>query len=274
MDTLKKVIQRNVVMVFIVGTYLVSWTIWLPFVLFGTGTIKALGSFGPTIAALMIVGLTKGRKGLKELLARILIWKVPLFWYLFSFFSTLIVILLSLGIYRLAGNEVVATNDPSQWYLIVVIFLYVLFFSVAGEEIGWRGFLLPRLQQKYTALTASLIIGLIWGFWHLPLFLIPGDFHVRIPFLLFVLQDVALSVLLTWLYNNTRKSLLLVHLFHAASNTTIGLLPILPSESSDSLVPLYLSVAILVLFAIFIVFRYGPATLTKSWTRQDSSSSG
>ncbi len=263
MKKCKEMLKDNEVVAFLVGTYVISWLIWMPFVMFSEGWIKGLGSFGPTISALLITGITKGRGGLKALLAKVLIWKVPVFWYVFSLFSTLGVIVLSLGMYRLIGGEVVNTNDLGQWYLIPVIFLYVLFFSVAGEEFGWRGFLLPLLQKQYSALSASLIIGLLWGFWHLPLFLIRGDFHEQIPFLLFILQDVALAIILTWIYNNTRGSLLLVHLFHAASNATVGLLPILPMKPGDSLIPLYISVAVLVLVALVIVLLYGPKTLSR-----------
>ena len=212
--------------------------------MFSEGWIKGLGSFGPTISALLITEITKGRGGLNVLLAKVLIWEVPVFWYVFSLFSTLGVIVSSLGMYRLIGGKVVNTNDLGQWYLNPVIFLYVLFFSVAGEEFGWRGFLLHRLQKQYSALSASLIIGLFLGFWHLPLFLIRGDFHEQIPFLLCILQDVALATILTWIYNNTRVSLLLVHLFHGASNATVGLLPILPMKTGDSLMPLYITVVV------------------------------
>ncbi|WP_321299850.1 type II CAAX endopeptidase family protein [uncultured Sphaerochaeta sp.] len=271
MKKCKEILKVNEVVAFLVGTYVISWLIWMPFVIFTQGWLKGLGSFGPTISALLITGITKGRSGLKELLTKVLIWKVSLFWYVFSLFSTLGAILLSLGIYRLTGGEVVNTNDPGQWYLIPVIFLYVLFFSVTGEEFGWRGFLLPRLQKQYSALSSSLIIGLFWGFWHLPLFLIQGDFHAHIPFLLFILQDVALAVILTWIYNNTRGSLLLVHLFHAASNATVGLLPILPMKAGDSLIPLYITVAVLVLVALAIVIIYGPKTLTRTRTKITSS---
>ncbi len=155
MKKCKEILKDNEVVAFLVGTYVVSWLIWMPFVIFAQGWIKGLGSFGPTVSALLITGITKGRSGLKELFTKVLIWKVHIFWYIFSLFSTLGAILLSLGIYRLTGGgEVVNTNDPGQWYLIPVIFLYVLFFSVAGEEFGWRGgFLLPpRLQKKNTVL--------------------------------------------------------------------------------------------------------------------------
>lgn len=269
MRTFKCFLKRNEVAAFLFGTYAVSWLIWLPFAIFGEGWVKGLGSFGPTVSAFIITAITKGRPGVRELLGKVFVWKVNIFWYAFSFFSTLVVLLVSLGIHRLIGGEFVNTNDPGQWYLIPVIFLYVLFFSVAGEEFGWRGFLLPRLQKKYNALISSLIIGLVWGVWHLPLFLIKGDFHEHIPFLLFVLQDVALAVILTWIYNNTRGSLLPVHLFHAASNATVGLVPILPAKASDSLIPLYITVTLLVLVSTAIVLIYGPGTLTRKNLQPD-----
>ncbi|MCK9349603.1 MAG: hypothetical protein M0P41_11740, partial [Sphaerochaeta sp.] len=89
MKKCKEILKDNEVLAFLVGTYVVSWLIWMPFVIFDQGWIKGLGSFGPTISALLITGISKGRSGLKELLTKVLIWKVHIFWYVFSFFSTL-----------------------------------------------------------------------------------------------------------------------------------------------------------------------------------------
>ena len=255
---------KNQTYKFIIITYLISWTIWIPLIFMGDGWVKSIGIFGPTVSALILTAAADGKSGLKSLLKKVLIWKVNIGWYAFSFASTLIVSGLALVIYKVFGGEVVNTNDPGKWYLIPVIFLYVLFFSVLGEEFGWRGFLLPRLQEKYNALTSSLIIGLVWGFWHLPLFFIAGDFHANIPFWLFLIQDIALAIIMTWIYNNTKKSLLLVHLFHAASNATVGLMPILPYAPEWNLTPLYITVALLILVSASIVIIYGPSKLTRN----------
>nr|WP_319777352.1 hypothetical protein [uncultured Sphaerochaeta sp.] len=105
MKKCKAILKDNEVVAFLLGTYVISWLIWMPFVIFSQGWMKGLGSFGPTISALLITGITKGSSGLKELFAKVLIWKVHIFWYVFSLFSTLGAIVLSLGMYRLMGEK-------------------------------------------------------------------------------------------------------------------------------------------------------------------------
>jgi membrane protease YdiL (CAAX protease family) len=227
-----------------------------------SGVLQIAGTFGPTTAALLLTFVWDGQIGLQALWKRLLIWRVNILWYLFSFLSSALIVLAAIQIHVWLGGDVPEFNDPGQWYLIIPVFLYVLFLSVLGEEIGWRGYALPRLQESRSALIASLIIGVMWGFWHLPLFWIEGNFHQEIPLSLFVLQDVALSIVLTWLYNGTGGSLLIVHLFHAASNTTLGLLPILPTDTGGELRPLWIAVGLLWIVATVIVAVNGPATLS------------
>ncbi len=122
----------------------------------------------------------------------------------------------------MGGGTVIQTNDPAQWYMIIPAFFQILFFSVLGEEIGWRGYALPLMQKKIGPFLSSIFLGLIWGLWHLPLFWMDGNFHSDIPISLFLLQSIALALILTWLYNRTSESLFTVHIFHAASNTFFG----------------------------------------------------
>jgi membrane protease YdiL (CAAX protease family) len=260
----QSLLENHSVIIFFVLTYSFSWLIWMPMVLANQESRLLLiaGTFGPTSVALLLTGLNKGWNGLKELLRRLLIWRVNIFWYLFSFFATMLVVMASIGIHVAMGGAVPQFNDPRQIYLVIPVFAYVLFLSVLGEEIGWRGYVLPRLQHKYGALVASLIIGVMWGMWHLPEFLIENNFHRQIPFILFLLQDIALSIVLTWLYNSTKKSLLIVNLFHAASNTTIGVLPILPMDTGGDLRPLWIAVDLLWIVAAIIVIANKSAWLT------------
>jgi membrane protease YdiL (CAAX protease family) len=95
----------------------------------------------------------------------------------------------------------------------------VVFVLVVGEEVGWRGFALPRLLERQSALQASLVLGLLWGLWHLPTFFIPGTPQAGIPIPAHLVYVIALSVLFTWMYLHTRGSLLLATLFHGAVNT-------------------------------------------------------
>ena len=206
------------------------------------------------MAALGLTAVAEGKAGLLAIWRRLLIWRVGLGWYLFALGGTAVFVLAALGLFHLVGSTAEFTfNDPAQWYLTIPIFFYVLFFSVLGEEIGWRGYALPRLQVRYGPLLASLIIGLLWGAWHLPLFWLPGNFHQTIPLCLFLLQSVALATIYTWLYNHTQGSLLIVHLFHAASNVTLGLLPVLPIDTNGDLTPLWLTVGLLWAFTIIVV---------------------
>jgi membrane protease YdiL (CAAX protease family) len=118
-------------------------------------------------------------------------------------------------------RDIVPIDAP----LLALIVPWLIFEILTnGEEVGWRGYVLPRLQAKYSALSASLIVGLIWSVWHLPNFFGTGLSGER-SFLWFTLAHLALAVLYTWLYNNTRGSLLLVVLFHATQNTAGVFLP-------------------------------------------------
>ncbi len=255
-------IKKNSVLAFFIVTYFISWILWLPLILFGESNILILGTFGPTISAMILTLFLEGTLGIKMILKRFTIWRVGGFWYLFSFLSTACVVLITITAFRIFGNKEFIFNDIRQWYLIIVAFVYVLFLSVLGEEIGWRGFALPRLQKRYSALTSSIIIGVVWGLWHLPLFFVKGNFHQTIPVILFMIQAIALSIIYTWIYNSTKGSLLLVHLFHTASNVTLGILPILPVDVGGDIRPLWMTVIILLILSIAIVIRYGPKNLS------------
>lgn len=119
-------------------------------------------------------------------------------------------------------------NDPSipaanPFLLIVPIFIATLFQAGLAEESGWRGFLLPRLQSRYTALTYSLILGLIWALWHLH----PQNLSQLGPYTAwYILGTISFSVILTWVYNHTHGSLIIAVLLHAASNTSDFTVPI------------------------------------------------
>lgn len=110
------------------------------------------------------------------------------------------------------------------------------------REIGWRGFALGRLQTRFSPVPASLLLGIVWGAWHLPLFFSDGAVQEQIPIVLFVAQTTATSVVYTWVVNRTRSVLHAV-LFHAASNTAVGLFPLLPSDTG-SLRPMTLAVGL------------------------------
>jgi len=238
----KKNLSRLVL--FFAITFIFSWMAW------GVGAGKnavlhVIGTFGPTLTALILTLCYEGSTGLQSILSRLLRWRLGCRWYIFVFGSTIIIPVLAILIHVWQGGIIVQTNNPNHWYLIIPAFFQILFFSVLGEEIGWRGYALPRMQKYFGPFLASVLLGLVWGVWHLPLFLIEGNFHQQIPFSLFMLQSIALSILLMRLYNRTSESLLIVHLFHAASNTFLGVFPIMPENTGGSLTPLWIAVGLL-----------------------------
>jgi membrane protease YdiL (CAAX protease family) len=134
------------------------------------------------------------------------------------------------------------------------VFIYQFLF-LWGEEIGWRGYALPKLQEKYHPLVASVILGVLWGFWHLPSFFTAGSIHEGMSLPFFVLATVGYSILYTWVYNGTGGSLLLTCLLHAANNTTVSFTMVFFKPIVGE--PVF-SLAVLALFDLLVIAVAGP----------------
>jgi len=173
------------------------------------------------VAAPAIVALSLSRSF--SLLRRVIAWRVGVRWYLFAVGYVAAIKLIAALLHRLSlGAWPRFGNHP--WYIIVAaIVLSTPFHS--GEEIGWRGYALPRLAARFGYAGASVILGVIWACWHLPFFLRPGADTYGQSFPLYMLQVTAMSVALAWLYMNTNGSLLLVMLMHSAGNQTKDIVP-------------------------------------------------
>ena len=247
--------------VFFILTYLLSWSIWIPIAATENSSqwLMWLAGFAPSLVALILTGWRSGRSGLHRLLR--LKWRVWWVWYAISLLGTPLIMLAALGLDVALGGDWPQYADPGhlvtsfkQWPLILVVFVYIFIFTALGEEIGWRGYALPRLQARFSPFIASLILGVVWAFWHLPLFWIAGDFHQSLPLSLFLLQILGSTILYTWMYNRSGGSLAIAMLFHTASNAAVGLLPILPLDNGGSLRPLWLVVALLWLIVGLIIW--------------------
>lgn len=215
-----------------------------------------LGSIGPTLAAFIITGITEGKPGAKAL------WKR--FWNRNLSFKWLLVTLLFYDALRLVANLVARTIDgvdypivdlPDPIWTIIPIFLSLFISSGMGEEFGWRGYALPRFQAKWNALTSSIVLGLIWASWHIPTFFIQGAGLYQKNFWDWIPAMLLGSVIYTWIFNNTKGSVLAAALLHTSFNTTVV---VLPTPSS-----LWYYFGIFLLVVILIVLIYGPKNLVR-----------
>ena len=253
-------VRRFPLVTFFLLAFLLSWSVW------GTSIAQARGiiSFripqplafwvGLTIAAYGTAALSGGWCAVKDLLLRLVRWRVNPLFYPIALLVTALLTALAIGIYAMLGGAWHLGNSlPLRG--IPGFLLFYIFFFVMTEEAAWRGFALPRLQARYDALTASLILGVLWGVWHLPLWFTPGSFQT-FSFPGFLILTVAMSIITTWLFNNTRGSVLLCGILHAATNAAIAFSNVLTCTST--------------LFWIFVAVEMGAAvaiTLTQGARR-------
>jgi len=171
-----------------------------------------VGGFVPSLLAIFLTWKKEGASGLRVLGRRIFQLQLGWLWYGFTFLIVIAGIAGQITINQLIGNPF---NGRLFWEQLGS-FLPLLILGPLSEEIGWRGYALERLQTRWNALTSSLIVGLVWALWHLPLFMMVGtSFHeLGVPFIGFLIKMMASSVLYTWLYNNTKQSLWSAILLH------------------------------------------------------------
>jgi membrane protease YdiL (CAAX protease family) len=256
-------LQSAPVAAFFLLTFLFSWGMWWlvrPLVS-GAGegwhtAVHTAGLCGPTVAALVLSGLLYGWQGVGDLLKRIARFRAGIGWYLFALFSTLIIGLSAIGVHALAGGMTPPMN------LIFPVQALLPLPAGLPEEYGWRGFALPHLLKKRSALVASLIIAFFWVVWHIPI----SPILKNVSFLgLFLLETIPLSILFSWLYINSRGSILLVVLYHLVYNVLVYVLNI---PGSRSLWAVY--VGLNWLLAVLVVVRYRASHLTREKTRLET----
>ena len=216
---------------------------------------------GPLLAALLVTRQESGKEGVRQLLKRIVRWRVGVQWYLIATFIFLAIWLVAYSlVYRGAPLAELLRNPQLLLSIFLPNVLIGMILPSLGEEPGWRGFALPRLQARYGPLAGTLILGFLHSFWHLVAFFTPllGPFTIS-RFLAFMLTGMAGAVIFTWIFNNTRASILLAMLVHGASNAaTQVLVRVIPMDEPLSgwlqiLVPDWLNVIAFGLAAILLV---------------------
>jgi uncharacterized protein len=216
--------------------------------------VLIIGSWIPNIAAFLVIAFILKRKGgIRNLLQGWLKFKVPAFWYLVTLIPVAFS-LLSIPVYKLLYGVNPASEilfDPVAMFALLIIATIT---GATGEELGWRGFALPRLQTRMSALSASLILGVIWTMWHVPLWF-AGLGYERIPFTAYAILVISSTVLITWACNNSGGSMVIASLFHLTMNIAMN---IIDTKA------LYVYAILIMAAAVFVVFMYGPSRLSKA----------
>jgi membrane protease YdiL (CAAX protease family) len=252
-------------------TYAVTWTCFISLVVLSGSSASAdparavfrglllyLGIFAPSFVALGLTARAEGRAGALALLRRLVQWQVGARWYVFAAGYMAAIKLAVALVHRVITGSWPRFGDEA-WY--VMIAATVISTPVqAGEEIGWRGYALPRLAARLGLAGGSILLGILWACWHLPLFFLPAADTFGQSFPVYVLQVIAISVTMAWLYGRTKGSLLLVMLMHAAVNNTKDIVPSAvanaanPFALSTSLVA-WLTTAFLWATAVYFLVR-------------------
>lgn len=281
--SVSNLLTKKPLLSFFLLTYIISWGIWTPIVVnyyrnpfpisFAETPLYLillafLGFFGPTFAALIMAGVEDGRKGIKRLFSGWKRWQIGIPWYLAILISQIVIELAATWLY-ITVYDVSPEITWHAWYGVFPMFLQAAILGGAiAEETGWRGYALPRLMNTKNALTSSILIGLIWGVWHLPISLIPGaNFPVPLNpvlFGIFILNATFISVVMTWLFNNSRGSILICYLYHALLNTSIfGSIIRFEDMTSAWQAKMYFSTALRGIFALSLVVFFGARWLSR-----------
>jgi uncharacterized protein len=263
--------RRFPVTSYFVLAYSISWLLWAPLWLPAIGVHglpklpyhHALGAWGPLIAALLVSRVELGPAGPADLLQRMVLWRGQLAWVAIALLGPLALFALAvLGASLLTGGAASFEGFGRAREFPESSPLGFLFYNIVsfgyGEEVGWRGFVLPRLQAKHSALVSTLLLSIGWALWHAPLFFYrPGYTSMGVAGIVgWVFSLVTGAVLLTWLYNSSRGSLLAVALFHAAIDV------VFTSEGASSVVVNAVG-ALVTLWGIGVLIVGGPAFLSK-----------
>jgi uncharacterized protein len=216
-----------------------------------------LGTFmGPFLSGFVMTGATEGREGLRRLLRRIVLWRVGLRWYLFALIGLPALLMLSAIVLpgALASFQGLAPTLVTSYLLV---FVYIFFIGGGlNEEVGWRGFALQRLQRLHGPLVGSLILGVLWGGWHLPLFWVTywNTPATILTIVLFVTAIIAFTFVMTWVFNNTKGSVFMAILVHTSNNAFYAIVVAIFSApiviGNGGTVPLIFGHGILVLVLI------------------------
>jgi len=242
-----------------------SWLVWSPAVLATAGLIAVplpldvltavslmLGAFGPLFAALSVTERAEGRAGVRRLLRSGLQWRIGL-----PALALIVGLPLAASAAARALDTLTGGTPPpfaleTPWALIPTFVFILLLGGPLQEEFGWRGYALPRLQARWGALGATLILGVVWALWHLPFWFMAGSGMAGTPLPVYVLYTLGLTGVMTWLHSRTGGSVFAAILMHTMANFVSNVFPTHGAQAHDSRAYLFLALIYLATAALLL----------------------
>lgn len=258
--------KKHPLLAFFVVAYALSWAVEIPLALKTHGMIRTgfpfaahyLAAYGPILSALIVTGLTGGIRGLRELLGRMTKWKVNPGWWLAALAPLGFYLAVAAGLWLIQKEPVDLLALGQVDFLpalgLAALPMWILTFGI-GEETGWRGFALPRLQKGRSALHATIILWALWALWHLPLFFYSYDISILPGFLVGLLAG---AITFTWLYNSTQGSVLIVATWHGVFNFTTACV-----NCKTGVAAAVISTLVMV-WAVIVVLYFRPRNLSRA----------
>lgn len=264
-------LSRDIALFFVI-TISWTWTFWILVALqenallsvgVPSGLLEILGAAGPMLTAIVLTARLEGGRAVGRLLGRLLHFRIRWYWWIIALVVPFIVHWTPVLIADVAGGlEAGYTNfgGPLPMALVMLLPWFVLF---SLEEVGWRGFALPRMQERRSALSAGFLLGVGWGFWHVPLAFIPGQYEGAVsPWTKIIVMFafmIAMSLLWTWIFNNTGGSLIMANFFHVFINTSWSWLDLPPAPEwiYEWITPVLVAVVIIAL----VTWRWGAESM-------------
>jgi uncharacterized protein len=264
MSYLVSLIRRHPLISFFVLAYALSW--WGVILYTINHDLPPVASFGPFLAALVMLAITHGKAGVLGLLKRMVRWRVGPAWYAAAFGLPVAITLCATVLNVLLGAQAPSAAELGGWTGLLPTFFILLLipgFGGAWEEPGWRGYALPQLQTGRSALFASLILGVLIAGWHLPLMVV-GQVHYSD-----IVTIMGAVVVFNWVFNNANGSVLIIMLMHATNNAVSGTFIFPMFSGADSVRLGWLLAAVWCAVAIGVVLWAGPAHLSRKHHKQE-----
>ncbi len=270
-------VNRDVTIYFI-ATISMTWLFWIPYAILENGglpdsipgpVLEILGASGPLVVATILVALREGKRGLRTLYGRLLRFRVRWYWWLVALIVPFLVHWVPVLIADSLGLVSAQYDNFGGPFPVALLSLLPWFVLFSLEEVGWRGYALPKMQESRSALRSGILLGIGWGFWHAPLAFVPGAVpgaaSVWVKIAAIFLFMIMMSLLWTWIFNNTRGSLIMANFFHVFINTSWDWLEL--PDDPEWLFEWILPSLIAIVIISVVAWRWGSNSLSRNGKR-------